>query len=120
AVERYVRLDHKAEWREWERRVGVIEQALKDVPAVECERVVPPVANHVPHLIVSWDEKRVKTTRERVTRELAEGDPPILIGRVHGTGDKGILISVFVLQDGEDRVVAERLRAVLARAAANK
>src|SRR5207247_5056704 len=28
AVERYVRLDHQAEWREWERRLGVIEQAL--------------------------------------------------------------------------------------------
>jgi len=117
AVERYVRLDHKAEWREWERRLAVIERALKDVPTLECERVVPPIANHVPHLILSWDEKRVKITRERLTRELAEGEPPILIGRVSGTGDKGVLISVFVLQEGEDRVVAERLRAILDKAA---
>src|SRR5262249_31919588 len=28
AVERYVRLDHGAEWREWERRLRVIETAL--------------------------------------------------------------------------------------------
>jgi L-seryl-tRNA(Ser) seleniumtransferase len=117
AVERFVRLDHKAEWREWERRITVIEQALKDVPTLQCERVVPPVANHVPHLVLSWDEKRVKTTRERLTRDLAEGDPPILIGRVSGTGDKGILISVFVLQQGEERVVAERLRTLLTAAA---
>jgi hypothetical protein len=52
-----------------------------------------------------------------VTKELAAGDPPIMIGRVGGTGDKGILISVFVLQDGEVEVVAERLKAILAKAA---
>jgi L-seryl-tRNA(Ser) seleniumtransferase len=120
AVERYVRLDHKAEWREWERRIGVIEKTLKDIPTLQCEQIVPAIANHVPHLLLTWDEKRVRTTRERVTRDLADGDPPILIGRVSGTGDKGILISVFVLQEGEERVVAERLRALLEKASAGR
>jgi uncharacterized pyridoxal phosphate-dependent enzyme len=118
AVERYVRLDHKAEEREWDRRSAVIERALKDIPTLQCERIVPPIANHVPHLLLTWDEKRVRTTREQVTRDLAGGDPPILIGRVHGTGDKGVLISVFVLQEGEERIVAERLRALLEKASA--
>ena len=116
AVERYVHADHQAEWREWERRIEVIEKAVREIPTVECERIVPPIANHVPHLILSWDEKRVQLTRERLTRELAEGDPPIQIGRVSGTGDKGVLISVFVLQDGEDRIVADRLHTLLKRA----
>lgn len=118
AVERYVKLDHKAEWAEWERRLGVIQKALADVPTLACERIVPPIANRVPHLILTWDEKRVRTTREQLTKELAAGDPPVLIGRVSGTGDKGVLISVFVLQDGEERVVAERLHAVLKKASA--
>jgi L-seryl-tRNA(Ser) seleniumtransferase len=117
AVERYVRLDHKAEWREWQRRIGVIEKALKEIPTLTCERIVPPIANRVPHLLLTWDEKRVRMTRARLTRELAKGDPPILIGRVSGTGDKGVLISVFVLQEGEERIVAERLRALLTKAA---
>jgi L-seryl-tRNA(Ser) seleniumtransferase len=116
AVERYVRLDHQAEWREWERRLGVIEDALKDIPTLQSERIVPPIANHVPHLLLTWDEKRVRLTREQLTKELAEGDPPILIGRVSGTGDRGVLISVFVLRDGEDRIVADRLRAILQKA----
>jgi L-seryl-tRNA(Ser) seleniumtransferase len=118
AVERYVRTDHQAERREWERRLGVIEQALKDLPTVVCERIVPPVANRVPHLIISWDEGRSKLTRERLTKGLADGDPPIQIGRVSGTGDKGILVSVFVLQEGEDQVVADRLRGILSKALA--
>lgn len=118
AVERYVRTDHQAEWREFERRIGVIEQALKDIPTLQAERVVPPIANHVPHLILTWDEKRVRVTRAQLTRELAAGDPPVQIGRVSGTGDKGVLISVFVLQEGEERIVAERLLAILKKASA--
>jgi L-seryl-tRNA(Ser) seleniumtransferase len=117
AVERYVKLDHKAEWRAWERRLEVIEKALEDVPTLKCERLVPPIANRVPHLLLVWDEKRLKLTRERLTRELASGDPSIQTGRVSGTGDKGVLISVFVLQEGEDRVVAERLRDIFTKAA---
>jgi L-seryl-tRNA(Ser) seleniumtransferase len=115
AVERFVKLDHKAEWREWERRIGVIEAAVKDIPSVECERIVPAIANHVPHLQIAWDEKRVKISREQVTRELAQGEPSIVIGRVHGSGDRGILISVFVLQEGEEKIVAERLKTILSR-----
>jgi L-seryl-tRNA(Ser) seleniumtransferase len=116
AVERYVRTDHKVEWREWERRLGVIEEALKDIPTLQAERLVPEIANHVPHLLLTWDEKRVKITRERLTQELADGDPCIRLGRVRGTGDKGVLISVFMLQEGEDKIVAARLRELLKKA----
>jgi L-seryl-tRNA(Ser) seleniumtransferase len=116
AVERFVRLDHDAEWREYQRRIGVIEEALRDIPTMQCERTVPAIANHVPHLQVAWDEKRLKVTRARLTRELMEGDPPIQIGRVRGTGDRGVLISVLTLQTGEERIVAERLRALLRQA----
>jgi L-seryl-tRNA(Ser) seleniumtransferase len=117
AVERFVKLDHNAEMRELARRVEVIAAAVRDIPTVQCEGIIPAVANHVPHLIVAWDEKRVKLTREKVTRELAAGDPPIRIGRVSGTGDKGILISVLTLQEGEEKVVAARLAAILGKAA---
>jgi L-seryl-tRNA(Ser) seleniumtransferase len=117
AVERYVRIDHDAEWKEWERRLLVIEEALKDIKTLQSERVIPPIANHVPHLILSWDETRLRVTRAELTKTLAHGEPPIQIGRVHGTGDKGVLISVFMLQEGEDRVVAERLRDILKKTA---
>jgi D-glucosaminate-6-phosphate ammonia-lyase len=117
AVQRFVTLDHDAEWREWERRCAAIEAAVADVPTLQCERIVPPIANHVPHLQLTWDEKRLKLTRTRLTRALMESDPPIQIGRVSGTGDRGVLISVLTLQPGEERVVADRLRAILTQAA---
>jgi D-glucosaminate-6-phosphate ammonia-lyase len=113
AVERFVKLDHKAQWRELERLLEVIEETLRDIPTLECERIVPAIANHVPHVLLTWDEKRLKVTRQRLTRELMEGEPPIQIGRVSGTGDRGVLISVLTLQSGEERIVGDRLRAIL-------
>lgn len=115
AVERFVHLDPKAEEREFLRRIAVIEDALKGIPTLRFERLVPPIANHVPHLIIDWDEKRLRLTRARVTSELAKGVPPIQIGRVSGTGDRGILISVLTLQEGEEKIVGERLRAILTK-----
>ena len=77
---------------------------------------MPAIANHVPHLQIAWDERRVRLTPAQATRRLAEGDPPIQIGRVSGTGEKGIVISVFTLQPGEEKVVAARLKAMLEKA----
>jgi D-glucosaminate-6-phosphate ammonia-lyase len=113
AVERYVQVDHQAEWREWERRLGVIEEALKGLPGITTERLVPPIANHVPHILVHWDEARSKITRAEVTKQLAAGDPSIRLARVAGTGDRGLLVSVFQLEPGEVDIVAARLREVL-------
>jgi L-seryl-tRNA(Ser) seleniumtransferase len=118
AVERYLRIDHEAEWREFERRLGVIEDSLKAIPTLKSSRVVPPIANHVPHVLFSWDESRVKLTREQLTKELREGNPSIAIGRVAGTGRDGVLISVFQLQKGEEIIVAARLREILKKASA--
>ena len=117
AVERFVKLDPAAERKEFERKIGVIEKALADIPTLQFERIVPAISNHVPHLQITWDESRVKTTREKITRELAGGTPPIRIGRVSHTGDKGILISVLCLQTDEEQIVANRLDEILKKAA---
>ena len=116
AVDRFVHLDHEAERKEYERKLDVIEKAVKQVPGVTCERIVPAIANHVPHLIIDWDAKRVRLTREEFTRKLASGDPPIQLGRVAGTGDRGVLVSVLTLQEGEEAMVAERVYKLLKNA----
>jgi len=116
AVERFVNLDHEAEQREWEKRIATIENALTSIPTVETKRIVPPIANHVPHLLIFWDEQRVRVTPAQVKGQLAEGEPSIATARVHGTGDEGFLVSVFMLQPNEDTIVAARLQQILKQA----
>lgn len=117
AVERFMRLDWAAEEREWKRRIEAIASAVGRIPTVKAESITPPIANHVPHLLLHWDETHLKITTEQVKAKLAEGDPPIATGRVHGTGTTGFLISVFMLQAGEEQIVADRLREILEQAA---
>ena len=113
AVERFVNLDHQAQWREWERRIGVIVDTVRGIPTVRTEQVVPPIANHVPHLLIHWDEKRLKVSRSEMKQQLAGGEPSIATARVHGTGEAGFLISVFMLGPGEERILANRVSEIL-------
>ena len=118
AVHRFVNLDHGAELQEWQRRIQVISETLASIPTVKTRTVTPPIANHVPHLIVDWDRGKVRISPDEVKRALASGQPPILTARVHGTGSDGFLISVFMLQPGEDAIVGSRLAEVLRSATA--
>jgi L-seryl-tRNA(Ser) seleniumtransferase len=116
AVERFMRLDLDTEDREWKRRIEVIAQAVSRIPTIKTEKIVPAVANHVPHLLLHWDESRVKITADQLKARLLAGDPPIATARVHGTGTTGFLLSVFMLQAGEEEIVAARVREVLEQA----
>ena len=116
AVERFVSLDHAAEDREWNRRISVIETALANIPTVRVERIKPPFANRVPHALIHWDESRVRMTPTEMKAQLAAGKPSIATARVHGTGNKGFLVSVFMLQPSQEEIVAARICDILKHA----
>lgn len=60
ALERYISQDHDKEWKEWEDRVAVIDNAAKSIKGVTTEVTVPPVADHTPTLNISWDTTTIK------------------------------------------------------------
>ena len=62
ALDRYVKLDHAKEWKEWEQKIAVIDDAVKKVKGVKTEVIVPPVANHTPSLKITWDPNVAKLT----------------------------------------------------------
>lgn len=113
AIRRFVTLDHEAEQRMWHDRIQLIVRALADLPTLTAETIVPPIANRVPHLLLRWDENRIRLTPDELKRALVDGEPSIVTARVHGTGSDGFLVSVFMLEPGEDQVVADRLREIL-------
>ncbi len=114
AVELYLKRDHQADRREWEKRVKLIQDAVTSVPGVKTEVYVPPVANHVPHLRVQWDRNTVKITPAEAARRLREGQPSIEL--VPGARER-LDVGVWMLQPGEHKIVARRLREVLRSAA---
>ena len=116
AVERFVSLDHQTQQQEWQQRIATIEKLVTTVPTVQTQTIVPPIANQVPHLLVFWNEQRVRITRQEVKQQLAGGEPSIVTTRVHGTGSEGFLISVFMLEPNEEVVVGTRLQQILQQA----
>ena len=110
AIERYVNLDHAAEAKEWDRRITTITDAIKDLPSIMTEMYVPEVANHTPHLRITWDATAIRLSPDDVRKQLREGQPSI---ETTPADKDQLVMTVWMLQPGEAQIVARRLRSVL-------
>ena len=108
AVERYVRMDHKAEWKDWEKQIKVISDLVRPIGGIDTETFVPEIANAVPHLRIKWDQSKLSAAE--AVKRLREGDPAIEVR----PGAKDCLeVAVWMLQPGEAQIVGKRIREVL-------
>ncbi len=111
ALELFVGKDHAAEAREFERRAEEIRKAASSVAGVRAQIFVPEVANHVPHVRVSWDGASTGSRAAAIVRALQEGEPSVAI-RSEG---ETLVVGVWMMQPGEEKIVARRLREELNR-----
>jgi L-seryl-tRNA(Ser) seleniumtransferase len=114
AVESYLRIDHEAEWKEWERRLLAMEKILTSVPGVQTGRFVPEVANHVPHLYLKWDESALGITKAECAKQLREGEPSIEV--LEDDYPQGMSVTPFMMKPGEELIVARRIKTILEQA----
>lgn len=110
ALELYLNQNHEALAREWQARLEGISRELTRIPGVTTSYFTPEVANHVPHMQVVWDSKISLTPRE-ASKLLRSSKPSIVMGG--GEGRPGLSMNSFMLQPGEDRIVAEQLSRIL-------
>jgi uncharacterized pyridoxal phosphate-dependent enzyme len=110
ALETYVAKDHAKERAEFDRRAELIRASLATVPGVTAEITVPEVANHVPHVRVTWDDTKLGITGPEVSRRLREGTPSIGV-----RPGRELMIGVWMMKDGEAEIVAKRLKEELER-----
>ena len=109
ALERYLATDHAAERRQLDARAEVIRSGVATVPGIKAETFVPEVANHVPHVRISWDAAAKGMTPADVVNGLRAGEPSI---GARSEGDT-LVIGVWMMRPGEEKIVARRLRQVL-------
>ena len=110
AVERYLKLDHDAEWRTWETRAAELIDLLAPISGISVRRDVPEIANHSPHVVIEWSQGNCALTAEEVVRRLRAGDPPIA---VLPEGERGLRVAVWTLCDDEHRIVGTQLEQLL-------
>lgn len=111
ALEVYLKLDHAAIWKDWEERCRRISGALETFKDVKAEVFVPPVANAVPHLRLSWDYAARGLTAAQMVQKLREGKPSIEVGP---GSNRQFVVGVWMMEPGEDAIVGERMRSILA------
>jgi D-glucosaminate-6-phosphate ammonia-lyase len=112
AVELFLQKDHAREQREFERRAELVRASAAAVPGVKAEIFVPPIANHVPHVRISWNGADEAATGA-VVKAMRDGEPSIAIRSEGGT----LVVGVWMMQPGEEKVVARRLRQALEKKA---
>ena len=111
ALELYLNEDHDALAKEWQGRLDSISRQIVRVPGVNTVFFVPDIANHVPHMQITWDAAKIFLTPTQAAQRLRESSPTIVIGV--GEEKPGLSMNSFMLQPGEDKIVADQLVRIL-------
>jgi hypothetical protein len=125
AVEAWVKRDHEAEWKTWLSWLDTIAKRVSAIDGIKTAVREPTgLSNHSPTLTISWDPAKLHVSGEEVAEELATTKPRIALSAGGGGGRGGqgaatdnsstsITVTAWQMQPGDDRVVADRLHAVL-------
>jgi L-seryl-tRNA(Ser) seleniumtransferase len=111
AVEMWGKRDHRAEWKEWERRLAVIEATATAVKGVTTSISQPGRSNVAPVLLLHWYAKALGLTPEEVQQQLSEGEPRIEVFTHHD----GVNFNPYMMELSEEPKVAKRLGEILAK-----
>jgi seryl-tRNA(Sec) selenium transferase len=124
AVEAWVKRDHPAEWKKWLSYLDTIARRLSKVDGISTAVREPSgLSNKSPVLVISWDPGKLHVTGDEIAEEVARTKPRIALGaggfrRGGGPPDSSataIDITAWMMQPGDDKVVADRLFEVLSR-----
>src|SRR5881398_1086586 len=107
ALELYLAEDHDALAREWQRRLETVSRQITKIPGVSTAFFTPEIANHVPHMQITWDPGHINLTPTDASKILRSSKPSNVIGG--GEGKPGLKMNSFMLQPGEEKIVAEQL-----------
>lgn len=108
ALREWLNLDHEERIAEHERKGQIIRQAVANIPSVRAEWAPDPrtLSSSVQ---VTLDEGRLGQTAAQVSQALREGNPSIWVAQQNNE----LYVQVPQLVEGEEQIVADRLRAVL-------
>jgi L-seryl-tRNA(Ser) seleniumtransferase len=112
ALEEFVSIDHDAMAKVYEQKIGLIKAAAESVNGFKTTITTPKLANVTPTLGITWDKSVVKKDGDQLREELRRGEPSIeVVGSKQHIG-----ITAWCLKDGEEKIVAKRIKEVFQNA----
>lgn len=112
ALEEFVKIDHDAEYQLFQKRIDKIKAAVDQVPGVTTKVNHPKLGNVTPTLDITWDYTKIKKNGNELREDLRNGNPSVeVVG-----GKDNLSVTAWSLQEGEDKLVAARLKEILQKA----
>ena len=121
AIEMWMKRDHQAEMAMWTAWMHHIADRVSQIDGVTAAVREPRgLSNHSPGLSISWDAGKLGITGQEVAQALETTEPRIALnaggGRGRGSGETGVSITAYMMSPGEEKIVADRIHAVLSAA----
>jgi len=114
ALDRFINLDHKLEWKNWETKIALIASAVKQISGVKTETFIPPTDNNMPTLKITWDPEKIKLTNTEMGTRMREGNPSVEV--ISWEQPNTIRLGMHVLEEGQEKIVAARVKEELTKA----
>ena len=116
AVEMWVKRDHKAEWTQWTSMLEHIDTRVRRIAGITTSVNQPNgLSNRTPSLRVLWDPQQLGITGDAVSRMLFDTEPRIALSATRNGALVGVSVTPYMMVPGDEKIVAERLYAVLSR-----
>jgi L-seryl-tRNA(Ser) seleniumtransferase len=114
ALEEFVAIDHKKEYEMFQKRIDRIKASVDQVSGVTTSVSHPTLGNVTPTLNITWDASKFKKDGNQMREQLRSGTPSIEV--VGGKDNLGV--TAWSLNEGEDKIVAAKLKELLEWASA--
>lgn len=112
AVEAWVNMDHEEEWQRWLSYLNHISERVSEIEGVSTVIREPErLSNHSPSLQIFWDPGKFHVTGEELAALFGRTKPRIAIGGGNGPepGTTSLSITSWMMQPGNDEIVADRI-----------
>ena len=118
AVGMWVKRDHKAEWSRWLAWLNSIAANVSRIDGVTTSiSETTELSNRTPSLTIRWDRRRLGISGADLARHLLDTEPRIATPGGRDRGDEAsISITPYMMSNGEEKIVAEKVYAALSTA----
>lgn len=112
AVEMWFKRDHDAEWKLWLQRLDHIAKRVEAIPGVTTSVKMPEgLSNRHPTLNIRWEPAKLGITGRAAAKHLFTTEPRIALPT--SANDMGLAVVPYMMANGEEKIVADRLVATL-------
>jgi uncharacterized pyridoxal phosphate-dependent enzyme len=111
AIELFTDSDEASEWAGWQSKAEFVLESLSGIPGLRVELEDDPSERQGPQPVLYFEDDYDGPSIDEIKKQLEAGEPAIYVGG--GGARQEINIVMVNVQDGEEKIIADRLNEIL-------